>query len=118
MPEATLNCRYSKAPTEFGRRRRSAIEDGSRQFPVELRTVVLAVKTPDARPPLVGTEGIVYAVPAALRGIVEPDLQLMFEECREPADFGLGISICVQDSCKRPRYQVFADAVLGGGSLR
>jgi hypothetical protein len=112
MPEAALNGLYSKASTEFGRRRRSAIEDSSRELPVELRAVVLAVKTTDASPTFVGAEWVVYAVPAALRRIVEPDLQLMFEECRKPADFGLGVSISVQDSCKRAGYQVFANTVL------
>src|ERR1035441_10320333 len=112
MPEAALNYGNSQCSAELRWRSVPSIQHRTRELPVKLRTVVLAVKTPDAGSPLITTERVVNALPTTLRRIVEPDSQLVFEQRRQSTNFGLGIAIRVEDSGERAGDEIFAYAVL------
>lgn len=46
---------------------------------------------------IVGTQGVVYALPARLDRVPQPSVQALLKEGREPADFRVGVAVRVED---------------------
>lgn len=93
MPEAAFNQLNPKCPAKLGWRSGPSVQNRPRELPVELRTVVFAVKTAHTGSALVSTERVVNALPSTLRGIVDPDSELVLEERRQSTNFGFRVAI-------------------------
>jgi hypothetical protein len=112
VPEAALDSLNTHCPAKFWRRRGPTVKNSAREFTVELRTVVLSVKATHASTAFIGAKRVIDALSSALCRIVEPDTELMLEECGKAADLGFSVAVCVKDSGKRTRNEILANTVL------